>query len=171
MTARLSAGDNNFRWVGGNDTSGLWLRQQAKERGLDAWVKTSTEQLCNVAVQGRLSREILVKILWTAPTQPTVEELPWFRFGVARLTDFNGAACVISRTGYSGELGYEIFCHPKDAQSFFDAIWAAGEPLGLAPLGLAALDMLRIEAGLILPATNFATRPIPLKPVSALRCR
>ena len=119
-------GDNNFRWVGGNDTSGLWLRQQAKERGLDAWVKTSTEQLCNVAVQGRLSREILVKILWTAPTQPTVEELPWFRFGVARLTDFNGAACVISRTGYSGELGYEIFCHPKDAQSFFDAIWAAG---------------------------------------------
>ena len=57
-------GDNNFRWVGGNDTSGLWLRQQAKERGLDAWVKTSTEQLCNVAVQGRLSREILVKILW-----------------------------------------------------------------------------------------------------------
>ena len=70
-----------------------------------------------------------MKILWTAPTQPTVEELPWFRFGVARLTDFNGAACVISRTGYSGELGYEIFCHPKDAQSFFDAIWAAGEPL------------------------------------------
>ena len=164
MTARFNRlGDNNFRWVGGNDTSGLWLRQQAKERGLDAWVKTSTEQLCNVAVQGRLSREILVKILWTAPTQPTVEELPWFRFGVARLTDFNGAACVISRTGYSGELGYEIFCHPKDAQSFFDAIWAGGEPLGLAPLGLAALDMLRIEAGLIFAGYEFCDQTDPFE--------
>lgn len=156
-------GDNNFRWVGGNDTSGLWLRQQAKECGLDAWVKTSTEQLCNVAVQGRLSREILANILWTAPTQPTVEELPWFRFGVARLTDFNGAACVISRTGYSGELGYEVFCHPKDAQAFFDAIWAVGEPLGLTPLGLAALDMLRIEAGLIFAGYEFCDQTDPFE--------
>ena len=156
-------GDTNFRWVGGNDTSGLWLRQQAKESGLDAWVRTSTEQLCNVAVQGRISREMLSKIFWTAPTQPTIEELPWFRFSVARLGDFNGIACVVSRTGYSGELGYEVFCHPKDAKTVFDAIWAAGEPLGLIPLGLGALDMLRIEAGLIFAGYEFCDQTNPFE--------
>ena len=56
---------------------------------------------------------------------------------------------IVSRTGYTGELGYEVFCHPKDAAAVFDAVWAAGEPHGLSPLGLEALDMLRIEAGLI----------------------
>ncbi|MBX2882255.1 MAG: DUF1989 domain-containing protein, partial [Granulosicoccus sp.] len=61
-------GDNNFRWVGGNDESGLWLRELAQQRGLDAWVRSSTDQLSNVAIQGRLSREILSQVLWTPPT-------------------------------------------------------------------------------------------------------
>ena len=52
---------------------------------------------------------------------------------------------VVSRTGYTGELGYEIFCHPKDALTVFDAIW---QPHGLMPLGLQALDMPCIEAGI-----------------------
>ena len=51
--------ENNFRWIGGNDDSGLWLRKQAEENGLDAWVRSSTDQLHNVAVQGPLSRDIL----------------------------------------------------------------------------------------------------------------
>jgi len=62
---------------------------------------------------------------------------------------------VISRTGYSGELGYEVFCHPKDAAEVFDAVWAAGQDYGLTPLGLAALDMMRIEAGLIFAGSEF----------------
>ena len=69
-------GDNNFRWVGGSDDSGLWLRKQAGERGLNAWVRSSTCQLHNVAVQGPLSREILSKVIWTPPVRPTIEELP-----------------------------------------------------------------------------------------------
>ncbi len=156
-------GENNFRWIGGNDTSGLWLREQAEKRGLDAWVRNSTDQLCNIAVQGPLSRDILAKVFWTAPTQPTMEELGWFRFAVARLHDFDGAACVVSRTGYSGELGYEVFCHPKDAVEVFDAIWAVGEPLGLVPLGLEALNMLRIEAGLIFAGTEFCDQTDPFE--------
>jgi len=156
-------GDNNFRWVGGNDTSGLWLREQADKRGLNAWVRNSTDQLCNIAVQGPLSRDILKQVLWTAPTQPTVEELGWFRFAVARLHDFSGKACVVSRTGYSGELGYEIFCHPKDAEEVFDAVWQVGQPLGMAPLGLAALDMLRIEAGLIFANYEFCDQTDPFE--------
>jgi len=152
-------GDTNFRWVGGNDDSGLWLKQLANDRGLNAWVRPSTDQLCNVAVQGRLSREILADIMWTPPTQPTIDELGWFRFSVARLGDFHGPACVVSRTGYSGELGYEVFCHPKDANEFFDAIWASGEPRGMLPLGLAALDLLRIESGLIFAGYELASYP------------
>lgn len=147
--------ENNFRWIGGNDTSGLWLKKQAQERQLNAWVRPSTDQLHNVAVQGRYSRDIMAKVFWTPPTQPTIEELPWFRLTIARVGDFMGTPVVISRTGYSGELGYEVFCHPKDAQDVFDALWAAGEPYGMVPLGLAALDMMRIEAGLIFAGSEF----------------
>ncbi|MFK7943915.1 MAG: DUF1989 domain-containing protein [Paracoccaceae bacterium] len=156
-------GEANFRWIGGNDVSGLWLREQAEKQGLNAWVRSSTDQLCNVAVQGPVSRDILAKVFWTGPTQPTVEELGWFRFAVARVGDFDGTPVVISRTGYSGELGYEVFCHPKDAETVFDAIWAVGEPLGMVPLGLAALDMLRIEAGLIFANYEFSDQTDPFE--------
>lgn len=156
-------GENNFRWIGGTDDSGLWLRRQAEVHGLQAWVRTSTDQLCNVAVQGPLSRRILEAVFWTVPAQPTIEELGWFRFAVARLGAFDGASCVVSRTGYSGELGYEVFCHPKDAEAVFDAIWEAGAPLGMQPLGLGALNMLRIEAGLIFAGTEFSDRTDPFE--------
>ncbi len=156
-------GETNFRWIGGNDQSGLWLRKQAQERGLNAWVRSSTDHHCNVAVQGPLSREILRQVIWTPPQQPTVEELPWFRLTIGRIGDFHGPSVVVSRTGYSGELGYEVFCHPKDAGAVFDAIWEAGEPLGMIPLGLAALDMLRIEAGLIFAGSEFDDQTDPME--------
>lgn len=156
-------GENNFRWVGGNDTSGLWIREQAVKLGLNAWVRSSTDQLHNVAVQGPKSRDILKDILWTAPDKPTVEELGMFRFTPARLNDFDGTSIVLGRAGYSGELGYEIFCHPKDAEEVFDTIWKAGEPHGLVPLGLAALDMVRIEAGLIFAGSEFDDQTDPFE--------
>lgn len=156
-------GDNNFRWIGGNDDSGLWLRKQAEEHGLNAWVRSSTDQLHNIAVQGPLSRDILAKVIWTSPTQPSIEELPWFRFAVGRINDFHGPAVVVSRTGYSGELGYEIFCHPKDAMEVFDAVWGAGEPQGMVPLGLEALNMLRIEAGLVFANYEFSDQINPFE--------
>jgi len=70
---------------------------------------------------------------------------------------------VVSRTGYSGELGYEIFCHPKDAVAVFDAVWAAGEPHGMVPTGLEALDMLRIESGLIFAGYEFDDQTDPFE--------
>lgn len=156
-------GEDNFRWIGGSDLSGIHLREVAEREGLHAWVKTSTDQLCNVAVQGPKSREILKQIIWTAPTNPTLEELGWFRHTPARIGDFQGAPVVISRTGYTGELGYEVFCHPKDAKRVFDAIWAAGEPFGLTPFGLAALDMVRIEAGLVFAGYEFCDQTDPFE--------
>ncbi len=156
-------GDNNFRWIGGDDYGGIWLREQAEKLGLKAWVRSSTDQLHNVAVQGPKSRDILREVIWTPATQPTVEELGWFRFTIGRIGGFDGVPVVVSRTGYTGELGYEIFCHPKDALTVFDAIWQAGEPHGLLPLGLQALDMLRIEAGLAFAGYEFCDQTDPFE--------
>jgi aminomethyltransferase len=156
-------GDKNFRWIGGDDFSGIWLRQQAEKLGFKAWVRSSTDQMHNIAVQGPNSRDILKDIIWTAPRQPTVGELEWFRFTVGRIGGFEGVPLVISRTGYTGELGYEIFCHPKDAVSVFDAIWEAGQPYGLKPMGLEALDMVRIEAGLIFAHHEFTDQTDPFE--------
>jgi aminomethyltransferase len=156
-------GDNNFRWIGGDDYGGIWLRDLAEKLGLKAWVRSSTDQLHNVAVQGPKSRDILREIIWTPPAQPSLDELGWFRFTIGRIGGFDGAPVVVSRTGYTGELGYEIFCHPKDALTVFDAIWQAGEPHGLMPLGLQALDMLRIEAGLAFFGYEFCDQTDPFE--------
>ncbi|MEM7562173.1 MAG: DUF1989 domain-containing protein [Pseudomonadota bacterium] len=154
-------GQDNFRWIGGCDTSGIWLREQAAKLGLQAWVRNSTDQLHNLQVQGPKSREILKDIIWTRPDQATVEELEWFRFSVARIGDEHGIPLIVSRTGYTGELGYEVFCHPRDAQAVWDSIWEAGKPHDLTPLGLEALDMLRVEAGLIFAGYEFSDQTDP----------
>jgi aminomethyltransferase len=154
---------NNFRWIGGDEFSGLWLRQQAEKMGFNAWVRSSTDQLHNIAVQGPRSRELLKEIVWTSPTQPGIGELEWFRFAVGRIGHFEGAPIVVSRTGYTGELGYEIFCHPKDAETVFKAVWAAGQKHGVSALGLEALDMLRIEAGLIFFNYEFTDQTDPFE--------
>ncbi len=159
----LRLGPDNFRWIGGDDYSGIWLREQAQALGLKALVKSSTEQIHNVAVQGPKSREILNGIIWTPPAQTAVDELDWFRFTVGRLGNMHGLPVMISRTGYTGELGYEIFCHPKDACQVWDAVWQAGEPHGLLPLGLDALDMVRIEAGLVFAGYEFCDQTDPFE--------
>jgi len=154
---------DNFRWIGGDDYSGIWLREQAAKLNLKAWVRSSTDQMHNVAVQGPHSRDILKAIIWTPPARPALEELGWFRFTVGRIGDFDGPPVVVSRTGYTGELGYEIFCHPRDATAVFDAVWQAGQPFGLQPLGLDALDILRIEAGLIFANYEFSDETDPFE--------
>ncbi|MBI3674294.1 MAG: DUF1989 domain-containing protein, partial [Rhizobiales bacterium] len=156
-------GHNNFRWIGGDDYSGLWLRQQAEKMGYQAWVRSSTDQLHNIAVQGPNSRDLLKEIVWTAPAQPAIGELEWFRFAVGRIGHFEGTPLVVSRTGYTGELGYEIFCHPKDALTVFDAVWEAGQKHGIKPMGLEALDMVRIEAGLIFANYEFTSETDPFE--------
>ncbi|MEY2535624.1 MAG: hypothetical protein QOF29_3534 [bacterium] len=155
--------DDNFRFVGGDAYSGVHLKALAERLGLRAWVKPSTDQLHNVAVQGPNSREILKQIVWAPPHHPALEELKWFRFLVGRIGGYDGIPIMVSRTGYSGELGYEVFCHPDDGPAVWDAIWEAGEGHGLKPLGLDALDMLRIESGLIFAGYEFDDQVDPFE--------
>ncbi len=155
-------GRENFRWIGGQlGYSGIWLREQAERLGLRAWVRSSTEQLHNLQVQGPNSRRILEEVIWTRPDQPTISELGWFRLTIARIGDHDGIPLVVSRTGYTGELGFEVFCHPSHAPAVWDAVFEAGTPHGLVPMGLAALDMLRIEAGLIFAGHEFCDETDP----------
>ncbi len=153
----------NFRWIGGNDASGLWLREQAGRLGLKAWVKDSTSQLHNLQVQGPRSLDTLEKCIWTRPDQTEVSELECFRFSIARIGGPDGVPIICSRTGYTGEMGYEVFCHPRDSLVVWDAIWQAGQEYGIAPLGLEALDMLRIEAGLAFAGQEFCDQTDPFE--------
>ena len=156
-------GRDNFRWIGGSDYSGVWLRELAENLALKVLVRSSTDQMHNVAVQGPESRDLLRKIVWSAPHNPEFDQLGWFRFTPARLKNEAGTAFVISRTGYTGELGYEVMCHPRDCTEIFDAIWEAGQDHGLKPIGLEALDMLRIEAGLIFAGYDFSDQTDPFE--------
>jgi aminomethyltransferase len=156
-------GQDNLRFVGADDYDGVWLREQAQRLGLRVWVKRSSDQLHNLSVQGPKSRDLLKQIVWTPPAQPAFEELTWFRFAIGRIGGPRGIPIMVSRTGYSGELGYELWCHPKDGLALWDAVWEAGKPFDLTPLGLEALDMLRIEAGLIFAGYEFDDQVDPFE--------
>jgi len=155
---RLQA--TNFRFVGGSEYDGIWLREQAERGGLRVWIKESTDELHNVAVQGPASRDLLSPLIWTTPVQTPFPELQWFRFSVARIGGPQGVPLIVSRTGYTGELGYELFCHPKDAPALWDAVLGAGD---VTPLGLEALDMLRIESGLVFAGAEFDDQVDPFE--------
>ena len=151
---------NNFRVVCGDEYVGTWLRELAQRLGLKVWVRGSTDQLHNVSLQGPRSRDILSTVLVTPPHQASADELKWFRFTVGKI---DGRAVVVSRTGYTGELGYEVWCHPDDAAAIWAALMAAGETHGIAPMGLSALDMVRIEAGLVFAGYDFCDQTDPFE--------
>lgn len=108
-------------------------------RGLDVAMEPITGQLPHVQLQGPRSRELLAGL-----TDAAVDGLRYFRFWPEQV-QVGGVPCWVSRTGYSGELGYEIFCAPEHA----DELWGALTAAGARPYGLAAVETLRIESGLI----------------------
>lgn len=144
-----------FRWCCGSDNSSLHLKEQADQLGLRVWVKSLGERMPNLALQGPKSREILRHIVHTQPTKPAIDNVKWFGFTIARLRDRDGPAFMLTRSGFTGELGYEIFCDEKDALEIWDALMDVGAPLGLKPMGSMALNMLRIEAGLMNSGAEF----------------
>ncbi|MBL8845537.1 MAG: aminomethyltransferase family protein [Hyphomicrobium zavarzinii] len=156
-------GENNFRWVGGDDASLIWLKEQAAKSNYNINLKTATSEIHNVAVQGPRSREILQQVVETPAGRPTIAEVGVFRFTIGRIGGVAGIPVLVSRTGYTGELGYEVFCHPKDAPKVWDALWEAGRPLGLQPFGFDALDMVRIEAGLVFGGHDFDSTTDPFE--------
>jgi glycine cleavage system T protein (aminomethyltransferase) len=127
-----------------------WFRKVASDRGLDVELKDVTDDMPHLQVQGPLARDVLRPIIEGAD----IDTLRYFRF----LTDgvsVGGVPVWLSRTGYSGELGFELYCKPEDASELWNAVVRAGESHGLRPIGLSAIETLRIESGLLFPDIDY----------------
>jgi aminomethyltransferase len=132
-------GENVFRLTSA-EPSFRWLHRNAF--ALDVGIEDVSESLGALALQGPLSRDMLNE----AAAHP-VDALRYFRVMDNRIA---GVVFQVSRTGYTGDLGYELWIPSDRALEVWDALTAAGKDYGLAPAGIWALDVARIEAGLIM---------------------
>jgi aminomethyltransferase len=127
-----------------------WFRKVASDHGLDVQVEDRTAQMPHLQVQGPKSREVLAPI-----TEGTdIASLRYFRF-VSEGVRVGGVPCWVSRTGYSGELGFELYCAPEDADRLWNAVLEAGRPHDIRPIGLSAIETIRIESGLLFPDIDY----------------
>jgi len=126
---RMTAAEPNLRWL------------QDNAMGLEFEIEDVSESLAALSLQGPASRAILGDI-----------ELKYFRFARRYLGEIPVA---ISRTGYTGDLGYEIWVSARDALALWDYLIEAGTPYGIVPAGMLALDIARIEAGLMLIEVDY----------------
>ena len=141
----------HYRYVGNCDTDGDWLRRIAQQQGWMVQVENVSEQVHNLALQGPKSREIL-RSLVALSNSSSLDDLGYFRFESANIDDI---PILLSRTGYTGELGYELFVHPRDGSRLWNNLIKAGKPQGLLPIGMKALNRARIEAGLLASGYEF----------------
>ncbi len=135
--ARLD--DDSFRWTAA-DPQLRWFRMHA--RGLDVMVEETSDALAALALQGPLSRTVL-----EAASGADLGGLGYFRRRAVAIGDL---AVDVSRTGYTGDLGYELWVAADHALALWDALMDAGRAYALRPAGIWALDVARVEAGLIM---------------------
>jgi aminomethyltransferase len=135
---RLTAADPSQRWL------------QDVGYGMDAEVRDVTTALAALALQGPNSLPILQQLF-------PKEAVPALRYYHLIETTFEGAPITITRTGYTGDLGYELWIAPDNAEKLYDRLMEGGAGYGLQPVGLAALDILRVEAGLLLIEVDYTS--------------
>ena len=136
--------DGRYRWTAA-DPSLRWFRMNA--RGLDVELEDISDRVAALAVQGPLSRDVLA----------AVTEMEWgdLRYFGRRASQVGDIQVDVSRTGYTGDLGYEVWVESENAVEVWDAFIRAGSSYGVRPAGMLALDIARIEAGLILIEVDF----------------
>jgi aminomethyltransferase len=134
---RLTSAHPNLRWLHRNAL------------GFDVEIMDETEAVAAVSLQGPASRSILSGVV-----EGDVAGLRFFRATEARV---EGIPVTVTRTGYTGDLGYEIWVEPARAEALWDRLVEAGTPQGLQPCGLAAMDVARIEAGLLLIDVDYVS--------------
>ncbi|WP_159948464.1 aminomethyltransferase family protein [Rhizobium sp. 18065] len=131
-----------------------WLTDSAN--GFDVTIEEETETLAAVALQGPTSFSVLDAAGFSSVGSLRPFQLAGF--------DHNGREIVISRTGFTGDLGYELFAPADIALSLWDRIWNAGQQFGLQAIGYGALNRARIEAGFIVANADFTTAETALRP-------
>jgi aminomethyltransferase len=134
---RMTSADPNLRWL------------QDNALGLDVLVEDVSERIASLALQGPSSRALLQSI-----ADADLGSLKYFRIAPAKLA---GIDVTISRTGYTGDLGFEIWADASDALGLWDALIEAGTAYGIVPAGMLALDLARIEAGLMLLDVDYVS--------------
>ena len=127
---RITSAEPNLEWI------------ETNAAGMDLSILDDSFTTAALALQGPNSRAILNKV--------ASDSLNSLKFFWMMDTTFGDIPVTISRTGYTGDLGYEIWMDPKDALAVWDLLLEKGKSYGITPTGLQALDMARIEAGLIL---------------------
>ena len=137
-------GENEYRWTAA-DPSLRWFRQNAL--GLTAEIEDISEKTAALALQGPTSGKLL-----QAVADADIAKLKYFRVTHGKIA---GVKVDISRTGYTGDLGYEIWAPWSDAVKVFDELMSKGKPFDIHPAGMIALDIARIEAGLILIEVDY----------------
>jgi aminomethyltransferase len=137
-------GENDYRWTAA-DPSLRWFQQNAL--GLNVKIEDISEQTAALALQGPTSGKLL-----HAVAAANVANLKYFRVTHGKIA---GVPVDISRTGYTGDLGFEIWMPWKDAVRVWDKLMSEGEVFDIHPAGMVALDVARIEAGLILIEVDY----------------
>ncbi len=138
--------ENAYRWTAA-DPSLRWFRQNAL--GLDVAIEDISEELAALALQGPTSGKLLMKA-----AEADIANLKYFRVTSGKIA---GVPVDISRTGYTGDLGYEIWIPWNDAVRVWDALMAEGRRFDVRPAGMLALDVARIEAGLLLIEVDYTS--------------
>ena len=136
-TFRLTAAEPNLRWLMLNAV------------GLDVQFEDQTDSVASLSLQGPNSRVILNRVC-----ESNLDGLKYFRLTKNKL---GGVEVTISRTGYTGDLGYEIWMDSKDGVKVWDALMEAGQDYGITPVGILALDMARVEAGLFMLDVDYTS--------------
>jgi aminomethyltransferase len=139
-------GENEYRWTAA-DPSLRWFQQNAL--GLDVHIEDISEQVAALALQGPSSGKLLQAI-----SDADISLLKYFRVTHGKIA---GVPVDISRTGYTGDLGYEIWAPWDKAVKVFDELMAKGKSFDIHPAGMIALDVARIEAGLILIEVDYTS--------------
>jgi aminomethyltransferase len=137
-------GEQIFRWTAA-DPSLRWFRQNAA--GMDVRVEDVSEEIAALALQGPTSAKLLRTV-----ARADIDRLKYFRVTSGTIA---GVDVDISRTGYTGDLGYEIWMPADHAVAVWDALMQGGKPFDIKPAGMLALDVARIEAGLLLIEVDF----------------
>lgn len=132
---RVTAAEPNLSWFSRN------------ARGLDVTIEDSTARIAALSIQGPSARDIL-----KACSDANLDELRFFRLTRTRIDDVD---VIITRTGYTGDLGYEVWVDSADALKLWDAVFEAGKPFGALPAGLDAMDVTRIEAGFVMNGVDY----------------
>ncbi len=137
-------GENEYRWTAA-DPSLRWFQQNAL--GLDVQIEDISELVAALALQGPTSGKLL-----HAAAEANITNLKYFRVTHGKI---GGVPVDISRTGYTGDLGFEIWVPWNDAVKVWDKLMAMGKIFDIHPAGMIALDIARIEAGLILIEVDY----------------